>query len=304
MDNAMEADAMRMDIVEGLTDNVTDKKVIEEGVGNDVVSHDWVEFSEQLFGKEVSIMEEAVFKKLVKITHEEIGHLSANYVSATLLKRVYEKMLPGNFRRLIRQVIDGCERCLEFNRRLYKRDWDNKMEMPQRPLQNWATDVLGPLEEHGEKFHILVTTDMYSRMVWLGKLKDATSRSIIKCFKKLFGEAEKPAVLRVDNARYFTSKEFQLFLKEELVQHSTAVPMHHNGNCVAERLIEKVGLMLSNEERPMSLAIQRVAKKVNLGERLDDVLPYEAHYGQPPRLVVDYLRDYQKNWVAKKRLDL
>ena len=84
------------------------------------------------------------------------------------------------------------------------------------PGEVYGTDIA----DINGKQHIVVV-DYNSCCIFEWKLKSLTSIDIITALKDIFCDVGAPDKLISDNARYFTSEEFQRFTMDWLIQHIT-----------------------------------------------------------------------------------
>lgn len=86
----------------------------------------------------------------------------------------------------------------------------------------------------------LVTVDRYSKWPTCCELKSSKSNVIIDILRRQFLDFGRPEVLVSDNASYFTSYEFQQFVKELEIQHITSSPYYSRSNGLAERMNQTI----------------------------------------------------------------
>ena len=75
--------------------------------------------------------------------------------------------------------------------------------MPERPWQDLALDLLGPMPT-GES--LLVLVDYFSRWVEVDVIKSTSSEAIIKCLDRQFSRHGVPTTLRSDNGPNLVSE--------------------------------------------------------------------------------------------------
>ena len=123
-------------------------------------------------------------------------------------------------------------------------------EWPARPWAHLPLDYAGPLL--GQMFLILV--DAHSKWMEVKVVKTATSSITIKHLRNIFATHGLPEMLVTDNASYFTSQEFQDFVKLNGIRHVTSAPYHPASNGLAERSVQTVKEFL---KKPSSDSLQR-----------------------------------------------
>ena len=82
-----------------------------------------------------------------------------------------------------------------------------------------------------------VVVDYNSCCIFEWKLKSLVSVDIISALKDIFCDVGSPDKIISDNARYFTSEEFQKFTMDWSIQHITSSPRFSHGNAHAEKAV-------------------------------------------------------------------
>ena len=86
----------------------------------------------------------------------------------------------------------------------------------------------------GNKY-LLGAIDIFSKYVWVVRLKDKKGTSIVKAFQKIISEGRKPNKIWVDHSKEFCNNSFQDFLKVNNIEmYST---YNEEKSVVAERFI-------------------------------------------------------------------
>jgi hypothetical protein len=109
-------------------------------------------------------------------------------------------------------------------------------EVATRPFQKLFIDYVGkfPLSKAGNTM-LLVCVDSFPKLVWLTPGWEATSSAMIRVLKdRVFANFSVPSVLVSDDARCFTSREFQQFCFDLGIKHVTSTP-HYPQPSHAER---------------------------------------------------------------------
>lgn len=83
----------------------------------------------------------------------------------------------------------------------------------------------------------LVVVDAYSKYVEIVPMSHATSATTISALKHIFSCFGLPEHIVTDNGSQFTSAEFQKFLSDNDIQHTTTAPGHAATNGLAERYV-------------------------------------------------------------------
>lgn len=104
--------------------------------------------------------------------------------------------------------------------------------MPQRPWEDLALDILGPLPS-GE--NLLVLVDYHSRWIEVDVVRATTSKIIIQCLDSQFARYGISKSLRTDNSPNLVSNEIEDYLKEMGVEHRHTTPLWLRANGEVER---------------------------------------------------------------------
>lgn len=109
-------------------------------------------------------------------------------------------------------------------------------EWPARPWAPLHLDFAAPLLGH----MFLILVDAHSKWMEVKLVKTATSTITIEHLRNIFATHGLPEMLVTDNASYFTSVEFQDFMKLNGVRHVTLAPYHPATNGLAEGAVQTV----------------------------------------------------------------
>ena len=104
--------------------------------------------------------------------------------------------------------------------------------LPERPWQDLALDLLGPLPT-GE--HLLVLVDYFSRWVEVDIIYSTTSEVIIKCLDKQFCRYGVPRTLRTDNGASLVFAEMDGYVTEMGIKPRLTTPLWPRANGEVER---------------------------------------------------------------------
>ena len=107
-----------------------------------------------------------------------------------------------------------------------------RTEMPTQPWQDLAVDLLGPLPT-GE--YLLVVVDYFSRFFEVSVTKSVTSGKMISCLEVMFATHGLPLSIKTDNGPQFVSEEFEVYLKDNNIEHRTSTPLWPQANGEVER---------------------------------------------------------------------
>ena len=161
-------------------------------------------------------------------------------------------------------------------------------EWPEKPWARLHVDYAGPLEGH----IFLVLVDAHSKWMDVRLVKKATSTTTISHLRAIFATHGLPELLVSDNGSVFTSGEFQDFLKQNGIRHSTSAPYHPATNGLAGRAMQIFKLFLkkcsdgSLEDRLSKfLSNYRLTPHTTTG-----LSPAELLFGRRPRSRLDLVR--------------
>jgi len=87
---------------------------------------------------------------------------------------------------------------------------------------------------------ILIIVDAHSKWVEAIPTAGSTSKVVIEELRSLFSQFGLPESIVSDNGTYFTSSEFENFLKLNGVIHLKSAPYHPSTNGLAERAVQIV----------------------------------------------------------------
>lgn len=107
-----------------------------------------------------------------------------------------------------------------------------RTELPTQPWQDLAVDLLGPLPT-GE--YLLVVVDYFSRFFEVAVTKSVTSGKMISCLEAMFATHGLPMSIKTDNGPQFVSEEFEVYLKDNNIEHRTSTPLWPQANGEVER---------------------------------------------------------------------
>lgn len=188
--------------------------------------------------------------------------------------------------------------------------WD----WPKEPWTRLHADFFGPCFNK----NFLVIEDATSKWIECFEVNNLTTHNTIKIFHELFARFGLPLEICTDNAKTFTSQEFQNFLASNGIKHLTGAPYHPATNGLGEsavKIMKNAILKARHEnsyldinfiinrflfqyrntphtttgEKPSKLLIGR-----SLRSKLDLLLP-------SIKQVVEDKQNYQKKILSKKK---
>ena len=130
----------------------------------------------------------------------------------------------------IESTIHHCEQCQLQQSVPPLRPWS----WPTTPWMRLHLDYSGPFEGT----MILVLIDAHSKWIEAVHTPNSTSSTVIEELREKFAQFGIPQTIVSDNGMYFTSAEFESFLRGNGIQHLTTAPYHPASNGLAERAVQ------------------------------------------------------------------
>ena len=219
--------------------------------------------------------------------HKRFGHL--NFQSLRLL--YHKNMIHGL--PTIEDRDGTCEGCAlgKHHRQSFPKGvaWRAK-----KVLELVYTDVCGPMQttSHAQNRYFILFTDDYSRMTWVYFMWQKSE--VFNNFKKFKSRVEKQSgqyikVLRSDNEKEYTSKQFYKFCEDEGVERQFTMVYTPQQNGVSERknqtVMEMAKSMLHDKGLPKTFWAEAVSIAVYLLNRCPtkavwNKTPFEAWSGR------------------------
>lgn len=113
----------------------------------------------------------------------------------------------------------------------------NPLPVCLKPNEEWAVDFMSDALTDGTGFRLLNTIDHYSRFCILSQAsKSFPARLLIEHLDRAIQLYGKPERIRTDNGPEFTSKRFQLWLKNNKITWQQIQPANPQQNACIERL--------------------------------------------------------------------
>ena len=177
----------------------------------------------------------------------------------------------------------------------------NPWKWPTRPWARLHLDFAGRFEGK----NILIAIDAHSKWVEAVCTPSTSSSAIIEELRTLFAKFGLPESVVTDNGTGFVSQEFETFLKNNGIRHTTSVPYHPASNGLAERAVEivkkglkKVTVGSMNTRLAKVLFTYRITPHSTTGTS-----PAELLLGRRPQTRLDLLKPNRAERVEKKQED-
>jgi hypothetical protein len=169
-------------------------------------------------------------RNLAREKHEELLHRGVESVYYELKQKFYWIGMKAT----IFEVLSKCKTCIEMNN---KKKGGSLFVTTSRVLEKVAIDLLDL--GRNDKY-VLVCIDYFSRWCDMIVIKDKKSSTIILELEKLYKSKVWPEELISDNAKEFISNEFEMFCKNNGIQHKKVSVESHKSNGRVERMIETI----------------------------------------------------------------
>lgn len=134
------------------------------------------------------------------------------------------------------------------------------VELPERPWQKLAIDIVGPLERAPPDCRFVLTlVDYFSKWPEVQFSREISTRTVTEFLLNVFAREGYPEEIVCDNGPQFTSKEFVNFLQERVIRlsHSSVYYPQANGQIERFNRTFKTYLQLARlEQRPLRTAVR------------------------------------------------
>lgn len=193
-------------------------------------------------GKSRIYLPSQLINLIFKFYHNSIigGHLGI----ARTIAKINEYFFHPDLELKIKEKVKECQTCAMS--KSAQRKYEGKLiSIPiEKSMNTVFIDLFGPLplSKTGNKY-ILVMVDGFSRYTWLHALREATSRQIISKLKLTFANFSIPRIIVSDNAKCFTSNEFNAYLFRNCIQ-GRKIPIYRASGNRSERTLRDVSTLL------------------------------------------------------------
>jgi putative transposase len=148
-------------------------------------------------------------------------HKTNKEISGFKIRRVYEKY--------------GLQLTKRLPRKRIKVE-PNPIVITDAPNKEWAMDFMSDTLENGNKFRTLNIIDHFNRKcLGIGLKRSIPAKSVIEILQRVIDECGKPEEIRTNNGPEFTSKLFQLWLKNNGIKWLQIQPGKPQQNGIIER---------------------------------------------------------------------
>ena len=170
---------------------------------------------------------------------------------------------------------------------------------PTRPWARLHLDFAGPFEGK----NILIAIDAHSKWIEAVCTSAVSSSCVIEELRTLFARFGLPEMIVSDNGTCFVSREFEEFLRNNGVKHTTSAPYHPSSNGLAERAVQVIKRGLKKDkEGSMSARLARVLFNYRITpQSTTGLAPTELLLGRRPRTRLDLLKPHTAERVEGKQ---
>ena len=155
----------------------------------------------------------------------------------------------------IENITRQCISCQE-NSTLPKQATTAMWEWPSGPWKRLHLDYAGPVRGH----MFLIVIDSHSKWLEVFPSTNSTTETTISNLWRLFATHGFPEHVVSDNGSQFTSFEFEKFLAQNGIKHTTTAPGHPATNGMAERYVGFVKQQLKKmtDDSPLDVKLSKI----------------------------------------------
>ncbi|GFO03929.1 transposon ty3-i Gag-Pol polyprotein [Plakobranchus ocellatus] len=231
--NDTELVCLRSQIMKGWPDSA---KEVPQTVRKYWSMRDFLSVEDGLIIKNTAII---IPKSMISLVLEKL-HDGHQGIEKCLL-RARENVFCLGMTKDITGKVKECSICEKYNKKSQQKQPLMQHEVPSGPFEKVAADIFFL---DGQNF--LLLADYYSKMPFVKSLKTLTGKETIDYLELVFAIHGIPKVLISDNARQFTSFEFECFRKQWEFKHVTSSPHYPQSNGFIERTVQTVKNCLKN----------------------------------------------------------
>ncbi|XP_059201274.1 uncharacterized protein K02A2.6-like [Centropristis striata] len=200
----------------------------------------------------------------------------------------------------VEQMCKECETCQMEQKRpqhVPLNPWEFPGESWKRLHLDFARPFLNSM--------FMIVVDAYSKWLEVFRMSQITSQATVTRLRRLFASYGLPEQIVTDNATTFTSEEFQTFVKQNGILHTTSAPGHPATNGLAERYVQtfktgmqKLANITVNIDDRLSLFLMqyRTTPNCTTGQS-----PADLFLHRHVRTRLDFLKPCTKETVRKRQ---
>ncbi|XP_033733620.1 uncharacterized protein K02A2.6-like [Pecten maximus] len=215
------------------------------------------------------------------------GHLGIIRMKNLARSYVWWPNIDSNIEQMCKSCV-GCQTTSNMPKAAPVHPWD----WPTTPWDRLHVDFAGPFMDS----MFLIVVDSHSKWPEVYPMKSTTTSLTIEKLRILFSQYGIPRQLVSDNGPQFTSKEFEMFMKQNGIRHITSAPYHPRTNGLAERFVQTFKMSMKHakgDNRNRSLQEQLsvfLLKYRTKPHALTNETPSKLLYGRNLRTRLDLVK--------------
>lgn len=167
-------------------------------------------------------------KEMLAIAHQ--GHIGLE----GCLRRMREAIFWPGMSSDMKALVSQCDACLR------ERETPNKEPLMSHEFQLRPWSKVGADICHFDNRDLLVVVDYYSNYIEVARLRNMSSKAVIREIQDIFSRHGIPDTLVTDNGPQFTTVEFKTFSHHWSFKHVTSSPRYPQSNGKAENAVKTV----------------------------------------------------------------
>lgn len=247
------------------------------------------------------VLPQALVPQMIKTFHESYGHPDAKRTLIILRRRFYAPSL----QRQVNEHMSSCHVCQIMNRRTAKLiGFLKPREIPENPNTIISIDHFGPLPPIRQYKHVLLIVDHATRFIEAIPMRSTSSKETIKnLHKHWIARFGIPSSIMSDNATGYTSREMQVFLSKNNIDHILSPLYNPESNGLVERLVQTLKTTLRkvmiNKDWVSVLPMVVMQYNATYGHSLQESPFYLMHGYHPQICSEDSLITIEKSEVSR-----
>lgn len=194
-------------------------------------------------GKSVWAVPHAARWQIVRLCHDQAGHLSIEHT----LRRIQLNYYFPKMRRFVTKYVKGCLNCAYYKNCPSKRQGKlHPIEKVAVPFHTVHIDHVGPFEtSRSGKKYLLVIVDAFTKFTIIEAVKSTKVKPVVQVLQNMMCIFGVPNRIISDRGSCFTSRTFRMFCESYAIKHvlnAVATP-RANGQC--ERYNKTIVTMLA-----------------------------------------------------------
>ena len=184
-----------------------------------------------------------------------------------------------------------CKACTEIGKNLKPvishRKW-TPLPKCSEPNEEIQLDFGGPiLNEKGIEQYFITSIDRYSKYPTAEIVNNASGPNVVKFLNNYIYQHGVPRTIRLDQAKCFTGKKFEIFCAENNITPIYAPANDHRAVGLVERIIQTIKRQLScmksqlNKKFHLENSLKAIIQRLRISKQKTlNITPFEAHFGR------------------------